>query len=100
MVSTLCDGFNGLPFTLLLSSGRFLTLKVPPNQLQADPILKTGHWLFTAHEALNLMSHLTLVMLNISMYNIPPRFYPVNLQHSSYKHVPSLRVENSLDPDQ
>ena len=29
-----------------------------------------------------------------------PNFYPVKMQHSSCKHVFSIRVENSLDPDQ
>ena len=27
-------------------------------------------------------------------------FYPVNLQHSSSMHIFSIRVENSVDPDQ
>ena len=45
---------------------------------------------------------LTLVMLNDLMYYTPPHFYPVNPQHSSCKHVHvfSMRVENSVDPDQ
>ena len=34
------------------------------------------------------------------MYYSPPNFYPVNLQHSSYKHVFSIRVENGVDPKQ
>ena len=29
-----------------------------------------------------------------------PNFYPVNLQHSSWKHVFSIRVENKVDLDQ
>ena len=29
-----------------------------------------------------------------------PNFYPDNLQHSSCKHVLSIGVENSVDPDQ
>ena len=41
----------------------------------------------------------TLVMQNIFMYYTPP-FYPVDLQYSSYKHVLSSRLENSVDPDQ
>ena len=28
------------------------------------------------------------------------QLYPVNLQHSSYNHVFTSRVENSVDPDQ
>ena len=28
-----------------------------------------------------------------------PHSYPVNLQHSSYKHVFSSREENNVDPD-
>ena len=44
---------------------------------------------------------LTLVMLNIRMYNTPPHFfYLVIVQHSSWKHVFSFRVENSVDADQ
>ena len=38
-------------------------------------------------------------MLNIHMYYTPP-FNPVNLQQSSCKGVFSIRVENSVDPDQ
>ena len=34
------------------------------------------------------------------MYYTLPNFYPVNLQHSNWKHVFSIRVENSVDPDQ
>ena len=29
-----------------------------------------------------------------------PNFYPVNLQQSIYQHVFSIKVENSVDPDQ
>ena len=36
-------------------------------------------------------------MLDIFIYYTPPNFYPVNMQHSSYKLVFSSRVENSLD---
>ena len=44
---------------------------------------------------------LTLAILNIFMYYTPPQFfYPVNLQHSSCKLVFSIRVDNSVDPDQ
>ena len=40
-------------------------------------------------------------MLNIFLCTtLFPKFYPVNLQHSSRKHVFSIRVENSVDPDQ
>ena len=41
----------------------------------------------------------TLVMLNIFMATLIPNLYPVNLQHSSCKHVFSIRVENTGDPD-
>ena len=34
------------------------------------------------------------------MYYTPPQFYPVNQQHSGCKHIFSIRVENSVDPDQ
>ena len=34
------------------------------------------------------------------MYNTPLLFYPVNMQHSSFKHAFSIGVENSVDPDQ
>ena len=36
----------------------------------------------------------------IFMYYTPPLFYLLNWQHSSYMHVFSIRVENSVDPDQ
>ena len=39
-------------------------------------------------------------MLNILMYYTPPEFYPFILQHFSCKHAFSIRVENSVDPDQ
>ena len=29
-----------------------------------------------------------------------PNFYPFNLQHSSCNHIFTIRVENSVDPDQ
>ena len=46
-------------------------------------------------------SNWTLVMLNMFMYlNFPPIFYPCHQQHSNYKHVFSIRVENTDDPDQ
>ena len=35
-------------------------------------------------------------MLNIFMYYTPPQFRPVDLQHSSCKHLFSIRVENSV----
>ena len=34
------------------------------------------------------------------MMHYTPKFYPVNLQHSSCKHVFSIRAENTVDPDQ
>ena len=34
-------------------------------------------------------------MLNIFLYYTPPKFYPVNLQHSSCKLAFSIRVENN-----
>ena len=40
-------------------------------------------------------------MLNVCiMCYTPSPFYHVNLQHSSSKHVVSIRVENNVDPDQ
>ena len=39
-------------------------------------------------------------MLNVLMYNIPFIFFLINLYHSSFKHVFSIRVENSADPEQ
>ena len=36
----------------------------------------------------------------LTVYTALLNFYPVNLQHSSCKHVFSIRVENSVDPDQ
>ena len=42
---------------------------------------------------------LTSVMLKICT-TLFPKCYPVNLQHSICKHVFSIRVENSVDPDQ
>ena len=50
---------------------------------------------------------LTLVMLNMFMFctctllpNSYPRLVAVNLHHSRCKLVFSVRVENSVDPDQ
>ena len=43
---------------------------------------------------------LILVMLNILHTTLGLKFNPVNLQHASYKHVFSSRMENSVDPDQ
>ena len=44
---------------------------------------------------------LILIMLYNFMYtSFLPNFYPVNLQHSIYQHVFSIKVENSVDPDQ
>ena len=44
---------------------------------------------------------LILIMLNNFMYtSFLPNFYSVNLQHSIYQHVFSIKVENSVDPDQ
>ena len=34
------------------------------------------------------------------MYYTPPQFYPTDFQDSSYQHVFTNRVENSVDPDQ
>ena len=31
--------------------------------------------------------------------NFHPCFYPVNLQHASFKHIFSIRVESSVDSD-
>ena len=42
----------------------------------------------------------TLVMLNILCTTLFPNVYLVNLKHSSCKHAFSIRVENSVDPDQ
>ena len=39
-------------------------------------------------------------VLNIFMQYYPPQFYPANLQHFSCMYVFSIRVENSVDPDQ
>ena len=46
------------------------------------------------------MHCLYLVILNNFMYNTTPHYYPVNLQYSRCKHVFSISVENSKDPDQ
>ena len=43
---------------------------------------------------------LTLVMLTILCTTLLPNFNPVKLKHSSCKHLFSIRVENSVDPDQ
>ena len=45
------------------------------------------------------LGHETLVMLNIFMYYTPPKFLSINLQHSSHKHVFSIRTEISEDPN-
>ena len=42
----------------------------------------------------------TLAILNMLCTSLLPYLYPVSLQHSSYTHVISIRVENSVDPDQ
>ena len=41
-------------------------------------------------------------MLNVlcTKCTLLPNFYSVILQHSNYKHVFSIEVENSVDPDQ
>ena len=36
----------------------------------------------------------------VYVLHFSPIFYLVNLQHSSYKHAFTSRVENSVDPDQ
>ena len=43
---------------------------------------------------------ITIVMLNNFMYYTPPKFLSFNLHHSSCKHVFSIRVQNTVDPDQ
>ena len=45
---------------------------------------------------------LTLIMLDIEMYYTPPQsnFYQIDLQDFSYWHGLTIRVENSVDPDQ
>ena len=57
----------------------------------------------------NLHHHkLSLLMTNIHVFYLQyvlgstllPIFYPVNLQHCTNKHVFSIRVERSVDPDQ
>ena len=55
------------------------------------------------HEVMQIYTiyfFLTLTMLNILCTTLLPKFYPVNLQHSSYLHVYTIRVDNSVDPDQ
>ena len=42
------------------------------------------------------LPNLTLVMLNIFCTSFLPKFYPVNLQHSTCV----FRVKSSVDPDQ
>ena len=37
-------------------------------------------------------------MLNVFMFYTPPIFLSCSLQHSSCKHVFSIRVKNSVDP--
>ena len=37
-----------------------------------------------------------LAMQNIFMFYPPPQLYPVNLKHSSFKHLNSIRVESSV----
>ena len=44
--------------------------------------------------------YFTLVVLNILRTTLLPLFYPINMQHSSCKHVFSIRVETSVNPDQ
>ena len=45
--------------------------------------------------------NLTLVMLNTFIYCTPPHFYYIDLQHSyQLKTLFSIRVEDSVDPDQ
>ena len=39
-------------------------------------------------------------MLNNLCATLLPKFYPINLQDSNYKHVFKSRLENSVDPDQ
>ena len=47
------------------------------------------------------VTHLfTFVMLNILCTTLLPNFYPFNLQHFTCKHLFSIRLENSVDPDQ
>ena len=43
---------------------------------------------------------LTIVMLNIFKFYTSPHFHHVNLQHSGCEHVCTIRIENSVDPDQ
>ena len=50
-------------------------------------------------KSLDLHGNETLAMLNIFMFYNLVQFYPVNLQHPSSKHVLSIIVENSVDPD-
>ena len=42
----------------------------------------------------------TVGWITFSFINDDNDFYPVNMQHSSCKHVFSIKVENSVDPDQ
>ena len=44
--------------------------------------------------------NLTIVMLNILYTTLLRNVYAFNLQHPTYKHVFSTRVESSSDPDQ
>ena len=43
---------------------------------------------------------LTLAMLKLLCTTVLPNFYPIYLQHSSYKHMLLIRVGNVVGPDQ
>ena len=43
---------------------------------------------------------LTLIMLDIFMYNNPPQFYPIKWQDSSILHEFKCVVESNVDLDQ
>ena len=65
------------------------------------PYLEFFHHNFLALQRMvGLLLASTLVMLNISIYTLLPNFYPVNLQHSSFKNAYSIRVANRGDSDQ
>ena len=53
--------------------------------------------------SIDIFGHLyrfTLIMLNSLCTTLLPNFQPVNLHLSSCKRVFSIRMENSVDPDQ
>ena len=52
------------------------------------------------HEGMINPTVLNLCHADFFITTLLPNIYLVNLQHSSCKHVFSIRVENSVDPDQ